>query len=132
VKKDGRERRAEFNWTENKNAKTLADEYRRIGQQFVWMFDIGVARQNQPLESPGLMDALDSLLRRNEIADAAQMLPFLKELSEDERLPLIAATTPRALLNQSKKAKNKLSPFLTPGCLLRISSDSCASTERRR
>lgn len=75
VKKDGRERNAEFNWTENKDAKLLADEYRKIGQQFVWMFDINVARQNQTLETPSLMDALDSMIKRGEISDAVQMLP---------------------------------------------------------
>lgn len=108
VKKDGRERRAEFNWTENKDAKLLADEYRRIGQQFVWIFDVNVARENQTLETPQLMDALDSLIRRNEIADAAQMLPFLKELSNDERLPLIARNHAMRIVKEiEKKAEKK-------------------------
>ena len=40
--------------------KLLADEYRKIGNQFIWMFDINVARENQPLEAPRIMDALDS------------------------------------------------------------------------
>ncbi len=104
-KKDGRERTAEFNWTENKNAKMLADEYRRIGQQFVWIFDINVARQNQPLETPALMDALDSLVKRSEVSDAAQMLPFLTELSTDERLPLIARNHAARIIKTIEKSK---------------------------
>lgn len=108
VKKGERERTVEFNWTENKDAKLLADEYRRIGQQFVWIFDLSVARQNQPLETPGLMDALDSLIRRGEISDAVQMLPFLRELSADERLPLIARNHATRIVKEiEKKAEKK-------------------------
>jgi hypothetical protein len=90
IKKDGRERTAAFNWTLNKDAKALADEYRKIANQAIWMFDITVSRQNQPLNSPKLMDLLDSYMRRDEISDMAQILPFLQGISNDERLPLIA------------------------------------------
>lgn len=108
VKKDGRERMVEFNWTENKDAKLLADEYRKIGQQFIWIFDINIARQNQPLETPSLMDALDSMIKRGEISDAVQMLPFLNELSNDERLPLIARNHATRIVKEiEKKAEKK-------------------------
>ncbi len=103
MKKDGKQREATFNWTENKDAKTLADEDRRIGQQFIWIFDIGVARENQPLESPKLLDSLDSLVRRNEISDAAQMIPLLNELGNDERIPLIARNHAMKLVKQIEK-----------------------------
>ena len=107
MKKEGREKTAEFNWTENVNAKTLADEYRKIGQQFVWMFDISVARENQPLESPRMIDSLDSLIKRNEISDSNQMIPFLKELSDDERIPLIARNHAARLIQQIEKQTAK-------------------------
>jgi len=107
MKKDNRTREATFNWTDNKDAKNLADEYRRIGQQYIWIFDINVARENQPLDAPRLLDALDSLIRRNEISDAAQMIPFLKELSEDERLPLIARNRATKLIERIEKSENK-------------------------
>lgn len=105
MKKDGKTREAKFNWTENKDAKNLADEYRKIGQQFIWIFDINVARENQPLESPRLMDALDSLIRRNEVSDAEQMIPFLNELNNDERIPLIARNHAAKLVKQIEKKK---------------------------
>lgn len=105
MKKDGRNREAKFNWTENKDAKMLADEYRKIGQQFVWIFDINVARENQPLEAPSLLDSLDSLIRRNEISDAEQMIPLLNELSNDERIPLIARNHAAKLVKQIEKKK---------------------------
>ncbi len=108
MRKDGRMREAKFNWTENKDAKTLADEYRRIGQQFIWIFDVTVARENQPLESPKLLDSLDSMVKRNEISDAGQMIPLLNELSNDERIPLIARNHAVKLIKQiEKKAEKK-------------------------
>jgi hypothetical protein len=107
MKKDGRAREATFNWTGNKDAKALADEYRKIGQQFVWVFDVGVARVNQPLDAPRLLDALDSLIRRNEVSDAAQMIPFLNDLGNDERIPLIARNHAAKLIKQIEKNADK-------------------------
>ncbi len=107
MRRDGKERTAEFNYTTNKDAKALADEYRRIAQQFTWIFDINVARENQPLDAPRLMDSLDSLIRRNEISDAAQMIPLLTELGNDERLPLIARNHAAKLIKQIEKTEKK-------------------------
>ena len=90
IKKDGRERATKFNYTTNQEAKHLADEYRKIGQQFIWIFEINLARENQPLEAPKLLDALESLIRRNEISDAGQLISFLKQINNDERIPLIS------------------------------------------
>lgn len=105
VAKGGRERTAKFNWTENKDAKLLADEYRKIGNQFIWMFDIEVARENQPLEAPKLLDSLDSMIRRKEISDPNQMTPFLQGLSNDERIPLIARNHASKIIKQIEKEK---------------------------
>lgn len=105
LKDKGRERTAKYNWTSNKDAKTLMDEYRRLANQFVWMFDINLARENQPLETPKLVDSLDSMMRRNEIADPRQMLPFLNELSSDERVPLIGRNRLAKLVKQIEKQK---------------------------
>jgi hypothetical protein len=107
VKSEGREREAKFNYTSNLKAKELADEFRKIGQQFAWIFDINVARENQPLEAPRLLDSLDSLIRRNEVSDAVQMIPFLKELSDDERIPLISRNHAAKLIKQIEKTVEK-------------------------
>ena len=107
MQKNGRTRAATFNWTENKDAKALADEYRKIGQQFVWTFDMSVALENQPLDAPRLMDALDLLIRRNEISDAAQMLPLLRKLADDERIPLIARNHSKKLIEKIEKEERK-------------------------
>jgi hypothetical protein len=103
--KGGKERTAKYNWTANKDAKILMDEYRRVANQYVWMFDFNLARENQPLETPKLVESLDSLLQRNEIADPQQMLPFLAALSNDERVPLIGRNRAGKLVKQIEKQK---------------------------
>jgi hypothetical protein len=105
-RKDGRERTVKYNWTENKDAKALMDEYRKIANQYVWQFDMAVSRENQPLDSPSLMDVLDAYMRRGEISDPRQMLPLLKEISNDERLPLIARNHAAKLAEKIEKTKN--------------------------
>lgn len=105
LKNAGRERTAKYNWTSNQDAKTLMDEYRRISNQFVWMFDFNLARENQPLETPRLVESFDSLLKRNEISDPHQMLPFLQALSNDERVPLIGRNRAGKLVKQIEKQK---------------------------
>ncbi|RMG09292.1 MAG: hypothetical protein D6735_00745 [Acidobacteria bacterium] len=107
LKTSDKERTVSFNWTENKNAKLLADEYRKIYNQQLWMFEMRLARENQPLEAPDLMRKLDSYLRRNEISDPEQMLEFLEDLSNDERIPLIARNHSRELIEKIKKSAKK-------------------------
>ena len=85
-----RKRVAEFNWTNNNNAEILIDEYRRAADQAILIFDISVARENQPLNAPKLMEVMESLMKRNSLSDPEQLLPLLKELSTDEHIPLIA------------------------------------------
>jgi hypothetical protein len=104
-RKDGRERTVKYNWTTNEFAKALMDEYRRIGNQYVWQFDMSVARENQPLNAPSMMDELDSYLRRDEISDPKQMLPLLKTLSNDERIPLIARNHATRMAEKIEKEK---------------------------
>ena len=99
------ERTVKFNWTTNKDAKLLMEEYRNIASFYVWKFDITIARENQPLQTPGLMDALDGSLRRGEISDPPQIVPFLTELSSDERMPLIARNRALKLIKEIAKEK---------------------------
>ena len=98
-----RERVAEFNWTDDPNAKALADEYRRVADQFMFVFDITVSRENQPLEAPKLLDQLDTLLTRNGLSDPRQLTTLLRDLSTDERLPLIARHHAERLLKKIEK-----------------------------
>jgi hypothetical protein len=103
MKRGTQERTAEFNWTNDANAKALADEYRRVANQAVFIFDVSVARQNQPLDSPKLLDRLDIHLKRNELSDPQQLVPLLRELSTDERLPLMSRNHAARTLKKLEK-----------------------------
>jgi hypothetical protein len=107
LKRDAKQRSTTFNYTLNKDAKALADEYRKLANQFVWIFDITVARANQALDAPRLLDSLDSLIRRKEISDPEQMLTLLKDLKNDERIPLIARNHADRLTKQIEKGKKQ-------------------------
>jgi hypothetical protein len=88
--RDKLNRTAEFNWTSNKNVSLLANEYRRVADQAVLIFDISVARETQPLATPKLMDEFEIQMKRNALSDPQQLLPLLTDISTDEHLPLIA------------------------------------------
>lgn len=103
LKKGTRTRTAKYNWTENKAAKALMDEYRRVTNEYTWRFEMILARQNMPLQTPGLMDAIDAYYRRNEVSDPMHLLPFLTELSTDERLPLMARNKAGKLIKEIEK-----------------------------
>lgn len=103
MRRGTRERVAEFNWTNDANAKALADEYRRVANQAIFIFDISVARENEPLNSPKLLDTLDIYLARNELSDPHQLIPLIRDLSTDERLPLMARNHAGRILKKLEK-----------------------------
>jgi hypothetical protein len=98
-----RKRVAEFDWTHNRAASDLVSEYRRAADQAILVFDIALARQNQPLNAPKLMELLESYLRRNAISDPQQLVPLLTELSTDEHVPLIARNHALRLIKKIQK-----------------------------
>ena len=105
LKQAEKTRIAKYNWTENKEAKFLMDEYRRISNEYTWKFELVTARQNQPLLTPGLMDAINGYYTRNDLTDPPHLVPFLTELSSDERLPLMARNRALKLIQQIQKTK---------------------------
>ena len=98
-----RKRVAEFNWTNNTDAETLINEYRRAADQAILIFDIGLARENQPLNAPKLMEVMESMLKRNALSDPQQLLPLLNDLSTDEHVPLIARNHALRIIKKIKK-----------------------------
>ncbi len=95
-----RKRTAEFNWTHDENASALVNEYRRVADQAILIFDISVARENQPLDAPKLMEQLEYLIKRSGLSDPRQLVPLLNEITTDEHLPLIARNHAKRLLKQ--------------------------------
>lgn len=98
-----RKRTAEFNWSGNANAWVLAQEYRRLADQVIFVFDITVARENQPLNTPGLLKQLESMYNRNALSDPKQLVPLLKEIRTDAHIPLIARNHADRLLKKIEK-----------------------------
>src|SRR5207244_2383025 len=95
-----RKRTAEFNWSNNASAWNLTQEYRRVADQAIFIFDVTVARENQPLNTPGLLNQLESLYTRNGLSDPKQLVPLLKDLRTDEHIPLIARNHADRLLKK--------------------------------
>jgi hypothetical protein len=102
--KDGaRERKAEFNWTHDAQAAALVKEYRGIGEQQLFIFDVTLARQYQPSDTVKIFKRLESLLKRDELSDTAPLIPVLRDLSTDERIPLMARNHATRLLKKIEK-----------------------------
>ena len=98
-----RQRTATFNWSSNKPAWSLANEYRRVADQAILIFDIKLARELQPLNAPQLMDLMERLLTRGGLSDPRQLVPLLQELRIDEHIPLIARNHADRLLKKIEK-----------------------------
>jgi hypothetical protein len=103
MRKGGRERTAEFNYSQNENAQGLANEYRKASEQAVLVFELQVARESQPLETPKLINKLDSLIGRDYLSDSQQLVPLIRELTEDERVPLVGRNHATRILKKLEK-----------------------------
>ena len=103
MEKGTRQRSVEFNWTHNPQASSLINEYRRAAEQAILVFDLSVARESIPLNTPKLMERLEALLKRNGLSDPRQLVPMLKEISTDDHLPLIARNHALRLIKKIEK-----------------------------
>ena len=103
MQRGDRKRVAEFNWTNNTAASTLVSEYRKAADQVILVFDISIARENQPLGVPKLMEVMESLLSRDALSDPRQLLKLLQDLSTDEHVPLIARNHAQRLIKKIQK-----------------------------
>lgn len=101
---DGRRKRtAEFNWSNDKAAWALANEYRRVADQAILIFNIKLAREMQPLNAPQLLNEMELLITRNGLSDPRQLVQLLNELKTDEHIPLIARNHAERILKKIEK-----------------------------
>ena len=98
-----RKRVAQFDWTHNENASALVNEYKKASEQAILVFDMSVARENQPLNMPKLMEGFESLLNRSMLSDPQQLIPLLRDVSIDEHVPLIARNHALRLIKKIEK-----------------------------
>ncbi len=103
MKQGTRERVAEFNYASDPDAFALADEYRRAAEQAVFVFELGVALESQPLETPKLINRLGTLIDGTRLSDSQQLIPLLRQLTTDERVPLVGRNQAVRILKKLEK-----------------------------
>ncbi|HZI17862.1 MAG TPA: hypothetical protein VEY09_04635 [Pyrinomonadaceae bacterium] len=103
VRRGGRERAAEFNYSDAADAQALASEYRRAAEQAILVFELSVALESQPLEMPKLINKLDHLIKSNFLSDPKQLAPLLRQLIEDERVPLVGRNQAERIVKRLEK-----------------------------
>jgi hypothetical protein len=103
LRRGGRERTTEFNYSQNPDAQGLAQEYRRVSEQALFVFEVNVALESQPLETPKLINRLESLIERDYLSDRQQLLPLIRVLTEDERVPLVGRNHAARILKKLEK-----------------------------
>ena len=101
----GKERSVKFNYTENSALSRLAELLRGIATQEMLVFDIENTRQTDPISTPAQMRLLESELRGKRLADPPKLIPLLKDIIQDEGVPLIARNHAERLLQMIQKGK---------------------------
>ncbi|HEV2862602.1 MAG TPA: hypothetical protein VGX48_16430 [Pyrinomonadaceae bacterium] len=105
MRQGARSRTAEFNYSQDPDAQGLVNEYRRAADQALFVFDLQVALESQPLDTPKLINRLDSLVDRDQLSDKKQLIPLVKQLTEDERVPLVGRNQAARILKKLEEEK---------------------------
>lgn len=102
-----RERKARFNYTTNLQIDELSRLFRGIATQEMHLFDLETMEQYQPLDLPRQLEALESSLRLEQIAEPERILKALREISSNDSLPLIARNKASRIVSDIEKRKYK-------------------------
>ncbi len=105
VTKAGKQRKVQFNYTDNPVMTKLANIFRNIATQETRVFEIETIRQSDPISTPAQLRYLDSELRSKNIADPERFVALLQDIRLDEGVPLIARNHAERLLKEIKKPK---------------------------
>lgn len=106
----GQERTVKFNYTTHAEIAEMAAIFRAIADQELDVFDLELAVQNEPLELPNLLDALENDLKEGHLADPQQLVKPLRTIAQEDSLPLIARNHASRLIAGIDKGKYK-APF---------------------
>lgn len=105
VAKGGKQRKVQFNYTENMAMNKLANIFRNLATQETRVFEIETIRQSDPISTPAQLRFLDSELRSKSIADPERFVALLQDIKMDEGVPLIARNHADRLLKEIRKNK---------------------------
>jgi hypothetical protein len=106
----GQQRTVKFNYTTNTEVAEMAAIFRAVADQELDLFDLELAVQNQPLELPNLLDALENDLREGRLANPQQLVKPLRTIAQEDSLPLIARNHANRLIAGIDKGRYK-APF---------------------
>jgi len=112
VNQGGKQRTVRFNYTQNLDMAELAEIFRAISNQAITLFDIDLSIQHQPLDLPRMLDSLENELHLERFAEPDQLIPTLRDIAQDDTLPLIARNHATRLITSIQKGKFK-SPLKT-------------------
>jgi len=107
VNQAGKQRTVRFNYTERPDIAELAEIFRAITNQAIALFDIDLSIQHQPLDLPRLIESLENELRLERYAEPEQLIPTLRNIAQDDTLPLIARNHATRLIATIQKGKFK-------------------------
>ncbi len=102
-----RERSARFNYTSNPAMAELSEIFRGIATQEIHLFDLDLAQQFQPLDVPRQLDSLESDLRLSRVTEPEQLLPALRDITDNYGVPLMARNQAGRLVEAIEKKKYK-------------------------
>ncbi|MGH9765436.1 MAG: hypothetical protein ACREDR_45205 [Blastocatellia bacterium] len=108
----GHHRTARFNYSQNKDVSDLAEIFRAVATQWIDLFHINVAVEHQPLDLPAQLDVLENDLQIERLAEPESLVGPLRDISQDDTLPLIARNHANKIITaiQKKKYKSPIRP----------------------
>jgi len=101
----GVSREVVFNYTQNRDADALGRLLRGIANREMYVAELEVAIQHQPLETPAALSVLAQEFAQGRIGDATGLLPLLTSMADDMALPLITRNKATELARRISKAK---------------------------
>src|SRR6185369_16445767 len=104
VSRSGEQREVTFNYTENRDMATIATTLRGVANREIFVFELETAMRFQPLDTPGLINALDQEIKLGRITDPGALAPLLREVADDASLPLIARNRAAELVGRIEEA----------------------------
>ena len=105
VAREGKQRKVQFNYTDNPAMMKLANIFRNLATQETRIFEIETIRQSDPISTPAQLRFLDNELRSKNIADPERFVALLQDIKMDEGVPLIARNHAERLLKEIRKPK---------------------------
>lgn len=107
VASQGKHRSVRFNYTQVKAMADLADLFRAIATQGIDLFHLRVSLEHQPLDVPAQVDAIENDLRLERLAEPQSLIGPLRDLAQDDTVPLIARNHAGRLITEIQKGKFK-------------------------